>query len=230
MTQAPESLGGGAQVVEVGNLCEDFGMKKLTKQQELEQITDFIYEMGIHQKTPRSGLWFLGSGTQSVADHLFRVAMIAYALCYLTPKADKSKVLLMALVHDIGEGRVSDLNYVHQKYGRLAEAHAVADIARSVPFGQEIEELFTEEQARLTVEAKLVKDADQLEWIATLRAEQEKGNTKAGKWVAIGYKRLKTPAGKALGKLLISTHPDKWWFDESDKWFVDRKPSTKKWK
>ncbi len=136
----------------------------------------------------------------------------------------------MALIHDIGEGRVSDLNYVHQKYGRLAEANAVADIARSVPFGKDIEESYIEEQERKTVEAKLVKDADSLEWIATLRAEEEKGNVKAKKWITSAVKRLKTPAGKTLGKMLVSTHPDKWWFDESDKWFVDRKPSSKKWK
>src|SRR4029078_4557391 len=105
-----------------------------------------IYETNIHSKTPRSGLWFLGSGEQSVAEHLFHTAMIAYALCYLEPKADKNKVVLMALLHDIGEGRVSDHNYVHQRYGRLAEANAVADMARSIPFGGEILELFKEEQ------------------------------------------------------------------------------------
>lgn len=204
-------------------------MKKSGKK-ELDQITDFIYEMGNLQKTPRSGLWLLGSGTQSVADHLFRVAMIAHALCHLTPKANKEKVLLMALTHDLGEGRVSDLNYVHQRYGRLAEANAVADIARSVPFGQEIEKLYLEEQERKSVEAQLVKDADQLEWIATLRAEEEKGNAKARRWAAIAYKRLKTKAGKTVGKLLIKTHPDHWWFDAKDKWFVDRAPSEKKWK
>jgi putative hydrolases of HD superfamily len=205
-------------------------MKKKTKKEELEQIVDFVYEMGIHQRTPRSGLWFLGSGSQSVADHLFRVAMIAYALCYLTPEADKNKVLFMALIHDIGEGRVSDLNYVHQKYGRLAEANAVADIARSVPFGKDIEESYIEEQEKKTVESRLVKDADQLEWIATLRAEEVKGNVKARKWADIALKRIKTPAGKTIGKLLMKTHPDKWWFDESDKWFVDRTPKNKKWR
>ncbi|MDP2641839.1 MAG: HD domain-containing protein [bacterium] len=197
---------------------------------ELEQITDFVYEMGIHARTPRSGLWFLGSGEQSVAEHLFRVAMIAYALCYLTPKADKNKVLFMALVHDIGEGRVSDLNYVHQKYGRLAEQQAVEDIARGVPFGKEIEESYKEEQAKKTVEAKLVKDADKLEWIATLRAEEEKGNAKAKKWAASAFKALMTPAGKAIGEKLLKTHPDNWWFDENDKWFIHRDPSDRKWK
>jgi putative hydrolases of HD superfamily len=209
---------------------KESGAVKPSKGKELEQIANFVYEMGIHQKTPRSGLWFLGSGSQSVADHLFRVAMISYALCYLTPEADKHKVLLMALVHDIGEGRVSDLNYVHQKYGRLAEANAVSDIARSVPFGKDIEEAYLEEQAKLTIEAKLVKDADQLEWIATLRTEEEKGNMKAKKWAEIGVRRLKTTAGKRLGKLLMKTHPDKWWFDETDNWFVDRPESSKKWK
>lgn len=151
-------------------------------------------------------------------------------MCSFFPKINKEKVLLMSLVHDIGEGRTSDLNYVHQRYGRLAEAHAVKDIAKSVPFGQEIEDLYHEEQARITLEAKVVKDADQLEWMATLRAEEVKGNKKAGTWARIALKRLKTPVGKQLGKLLLSTSPDGWWFDAHDSWFVDRDPNDRTWK
>lgn len=194
------------------------------------RIADFVYETSIHSRTPRSGLWFLGSGSQSVAEHLFHTALIAYALSYLEPKADKSKVLLMALVHDIGEGRTSDHNYVHQRYGRLAEAEAVKDIAGSVPFGQEILDLFTEEQARETLEANLVKDADQLEWVTTLRAEEIKGNSKAREWIVIALKRLKTPAGKKLGKYLEKTHPDSWWFNSKDAWFVDRNKKDQNWR
>ena len=193
------------------------------------QIADFIYETGIHAKTPRSGLWFLGSGNQSVAEHLFHTAMIAYALAYLEPKADKNKVVLMALVHDIGEGRVSDHNYVHQRYGRLAEEKAVEDIAKEVPFGGEIKKLFKEERARTTLEAKIVKDADQLEWIATLRIEEAKGNTKAHGWIKVSFKRLKTSAGKKIGKILTNKPPDAWWFNVKDKWFVDRKQKDRKW-
>ena len=200
-----------------------------TKKNIYNQTADFVFETGIHSKTPRSGFWFLGSGSQSVAEHLFHTTMIAYALAYLEPKADKSKIILMSLFHDIGEGRTSDHNYVHQRYGRLAEAEAVADIAKSVPFGREIIELFKEEQAKKTLEARLVKDADQLEWIATLRGEEEKGNSKAKKWIIIAMKRLKTKAAKKLGKVLITTHPDSWWFDAHDAWFVDRKEKNKKW-
>ena len=193
------------------------------------EIANFVYETNIHSKTPRSGLWFLGSGDQSVAEHLFHTAMIAYALAYLEPKVNKNKVVMMALFHDIGEGRTSDHNYVHQRYGRLSEANAVDDIARSVPFGTEIRDLFREEQARRTLEARLVKDADNLEWITTLRVEAEKGNTKAHAWIKIAMKRLKTGSGKKLGKVLIETSPDSWWFDAKDSWFVDREPKFRKW-
>lgn len=204
-------------------------MAKNKKKDIFQQITNFVYETGIHSKTPRSGFWFLGSGNQSVAEHLFHVAMIAYALAHLEPRADKNKIVLMALFHDIGEGRTSDHNYVHQRYGRLAEAEAVKDISKSIPFGKEILDLFQEEQERKTLEARIVKDADNLEWVATLRGEEIKGNNKAKKWIDIAIKRLKTDNAKKLGKFLAKTNPDSWWFDAEDAWFVDRKEVDKKW-
>ncbi|MCU0660469.1 MAG: HD domain-containing protein [Candidatus Pacebacteria bacterium] len=194
------------------------------------KLASFVYETAIHSKTPRSGLWFLGSGAQSVAEHLFHTAMIAYALANLDPKADVRKTVLMALFHDIGEGRTSDHNYVHQRYGRLAEADAVRDIADSVPFGGEILSLFNEEQERQSIEAKIVKDADVLEWMSTLREEEVKGNSKAREWIVIANKRLKTPAAKKLGSLIMTMHPDAWWFNADDAWFVNRSTNHKKWK
>ncbi len=198
------------------------------KKTDLQSITDFIYEIGILRHTPRSGFWFLGTGKQSVAEHLFRTAMIAYALCKMTPGANKERAIFMALVHDVGEGRTSDLNYVHQRYGRLAETTAFEDIARAVPFGKEMQDAYLEEQKRESLEAKLVKDADQLEWIASLREEEMKGNAKAKEWVAIAAKRLKTPAAQTICKLLLKTKPDAWWFDKADKWFVDRQEAHRK--
>ena len=192
------------------------------KQNDLQKITDFIYEVGILRRTPRSGFWFMGSGEQSVAEHLFRTAMIAYALAYLTPKADKHKIIFMALVHDVAEGRTSDLSYVHQRYGRLAESNAFDDIAEAVPFGPEMRAAYREEQARETLEARLVKDADQLEWVASLREEEVKGNAKVRAAAVIAQKRLKTPAAKKIAALLMKTKPDAWWFNKNDKWFVDR--------
>lgn len=205
-------------------------MKKNKSNGNLASIANFIYETSIHSHTPRSGFWFLGSGDQSVAEHMFHTAMIAYALASLEPQADRDKMIRMALFHDIGEGRTADHNYVHQRYGRLAEKEAVRDISTSVPFGKDILDLFEEEERGDTLEAKLVRDADQLEWIATLRAEEVKGNLKAKAWIEAAIKRLKTPAGKRLGRLLDETHPDSWWYQAGDEWFIDRKEKDKQWK
>jgi hypothetical protein len=68
-----------------------------------------------------------------------------------------------------------------------------------------------------------------LEWMATLRVEEAKGNIKAAGWIKVAYKRLKTTAGKKLGKLLMTTHPDSWWSNSRDPWFVDRKQKDRKW-
>lgn len=202
----------------------------MKKSEKLKPIANFVYESGILAKTPRSGLWFLGTGRQSVAEHLYRTTMIGYALAHLVPKANKQRLIFMCLVHDFAEGRTSDLNYVHQKYGRLAESQAFDDIARILPFGKEMQDAHREEQARTTLEAKLAKDADQLEWLATLCEESAKGNAKAKTWAQIALKRLKTPAAKKLGKLLLLTHPDAWWFNERDQWFVSRDTRLKPWK
>lgn len=187
--------------------------RKAPTNREIKSIVNFIYESGMLSKTPRSGLWYLGTGHQSVAEHITRTALIAYSLSYLSPRADKGKIVLMCLMHDLGEGRTSDLSYVHQKYGRLAEKEAVDDLSKTLPFGKEIKKLYKEYKQRETLEAKLVKDADYLEWLATMREEEIKGNKKAKAWAAIAFKRLKTPAGIKIGKQMLSTHPDDWFFN-----------------
>lgn len=196
----------------------------------LQPLTDFIYEAGILSRTPRSGLWLLGTGSQSVAEHLFRTAIIGYVLSHLVLEANRDRIIFLCLLHDLGEGRTSDLNYVHQKYGRLAETKAIDDIAATLPFGGEIREAFHEFSDRTTLEARLARDADQIEWLATMREEAIKGNTKAQTWATITFERLKTDAGKRIGEHLLTTHPDHWWFDEADKWFVDRNPEDQTWK
>lgn len=202
----------------------------MSNNKEIQSIADFVYESGILSKTPRSGLWFLGTGAQSVAEHSLRTAFIGYALSSMTTGVDRNKVVTLCLLHDLGEGRTSDLNYVHQKYGRLAEARAIDDLSRTVPFGKDIKAAYEEAASKVTLEAKLTKDADQLEWIATLREEEVKGNTKAKSWLKSACKRIKTPAGKKLAKALLSIHPDHWWYDEKDKWFVDRKEKNREWR
>ena len=60
-------------------------------------IVNFLFEVGMLSKTPRSGFYFLGSGQQSVAEHTNRTVYIGYVLALMNGKADAAKVMKMCL-------------------------------------------------------------------------------------------------------------------------------------
>ena len=197
-------------------------------QKNLNQTIDFLFEVGMLQKTPRSGFQFLGSGSQSVAEHLHRASVIAYILA-LMAKIDPYRVVTMALFHDIAEARISDLNYVHQKYTERLEDKAHTDIANSFPFGSELKKLIDEYEDRQTLESKLVKDADTLEWMMSLKEQLDIGNERAKEWLPSAEARLKTKEGQLLAKVVLKTRSDRWWFgNPKDGWWVYRKGDLRK--
>ena len=63
-------------------------MRLTHRRDGLKSIVNFLFELGMLKKTPRSGFQFLGSGRESVADHAFRVAAIGYTVARLDKKAD----------------------------------------------------------------------------------------------------------------------------------------------
>ncbi len=198
-------------------------------EKELNQITDFLYEVGMLQHTPRSGFQFLGSGSQSVAEHLHRASAIAYTLALMAKVENPYKVATMAIFHDISESRISDLNYVHQKYNTRLEDKAHADIVDSFPFGEDLKSLIDEYESRETEDSKLVKDADNLEWIMSLKEQVDIGNERAKEWLPSAIARLKTKEGISLAEVIMTTRSDRWWFgDPTDGWWVYRNQDIKK--
>ena len=191
---------------------------------DLKGIANYLFEAGILNKTPRSGFWFLGSGEQSVAEHIHRMIHVGFALAKMEG-ADVSKVVQMVLFHDFAEGRTADLNYVHQKYVTSDEEAAVNDLVKTLPFGQDIKDLLHEYEKRESIESKLVKDADNIELLLSLKEQQDVGNERAATWIPSLMMRLKTESGKKLAEAIVSTQSDDWWFSEKDKadsWWVDR--------
>ncbi len=193
--------------------------KKISK----KAVANFLFEVGILAKTPRSGFYFLGSGEQSVAEHINRTVYIGFVLASLSEKADMAKVLKMCLFHDLAEARTSDLNYVHQKYAASDEESAVTDLTNTIPFGEDMLTTLKEFQKRESIEAILAKDADNLEWILSLREEEDTGNKRAATWIPSAVKRLKTDIAKELVQSVLHTKSDEWWFsDKDDDWWVNR--------
>jgi putative hydrolase of HD superfamily len=195
-------------------------------------IVNFLFEVGILAKTPRSGFYFLGSGSQSVAEHINRVVYFGYVLAMLDDSVDTAKVMKMCLLHDLAEARTSDLNYVHQKYTTSDEFTAIKDLAKTLPFGDDILETLAEFKAKKSKEALLAKDADQLEFLMSLKEQADIGNTRALTWIPPSVKRLKTKAAKELAEKIITTDSDDWWYADKDSdWWVKRsgKPMDKRY-
>ncbi len=193
------------------------------KKDKISGVVNFLFEAGILAKTPRTGFFFLGSGDQSVAEHVNRVAYAGYCLGHISGKADIGKVVEMCIFHDISESRTSDLNYVHQKYTERCEDRALADLAGSLPFGESLKKLMKEYEEQKTDEAKLAKDADNLEMLLSLKEQLDIGNERAKTWLPSVSKRMKTKEGKKLAAAILKTDSDRWWFnDKENKWWVSR--------
>jgi len=187
----------------------------------LKRIVEFMFEVGMLKRSPRTGYPFLGSGGESVADHSFRAAVIGYVLASMEPDADRDKVILMCLFHDFPEARTGDHNYVNKKYVIVDEERAVHDQVQGLPFGDEISQLISEFNTIGTLEARLSKDADQLDLILELKEQLDLGNSQAGEWLSFALKRLLTESGRRLAAEIMTTKRDAWWFDKKTDWWIN---------
>jgi putative hydrolase of HD superfamily len=183
-------------------------------------VTHFLFEVGMLKRTPRTGLQFLGSGDDSVAEHILRTTYIALALGRLEPNVDRDRLLLLALLHDLPEARTGDLNYQNKKYVQVDEEAAVRDLARTLPFGSELQELLDEFASHSTLEARLANDCDQLELLLVLKEEKDRGNPQADEWIPFALKRLQEPISQELARRILDTHSSDWWFQDRGDWWV----------
>jgi putative hydrolase of HD superfamily len=188
----------------------------------VKEIAKFLFEVGMLQRTPRSGLQFLGSGNESVAEHICRTVYIGYVLGAMVDGADTDRLVKMCLFHDLAEARTGDLNYVNKKYVIADEERALEDACRELPFGDEIQALFREFNAGRSLEARLARDADQLELLLLLRECQNLGNRYSADWIPITIKRLNTAAGIELAHAILGTEWNSWWFEADDQsWWIN---------
>jgi len=187
----------------------------------MDRIAKFIFEVGMLKKTPRTGYQFLGRGSENVAAHSFRATMIAYVLAKLDGQADVWRTVALTLVHDLAEARTADHNYVNRRYVRVDEDRATADQLDGLPFGPELAQFKAEFEASQTREARLARDADQLDLIFELKEHHDLSNRYALRWIDSAAQRLQTPEAKRLARQALETDWTSWWFKEGDRWWVE---------
>jgi putative hydrolase of HD superfamily len=186
----------------------------------MKNIANFLFEAGMLKRTPRSGFQFLGSGAESVAEHIFRTAYVGYALGKMEKGIDVDRLIKMCLFHDLPEARTGDLNYVNKKYVTANEKKAVKDLTETLPFGSELSEIIKEYEEGRTAEALLARDADQLEMILALKEYKDIGNRYAEEWLGFSLRRLRTEAAKKIADVILETDSSLWWFSDKGDWWV----------
>jgi Predicted hydrolases of HD superfamily len=192
----------------------------LTERSRMQRLTDFLFEAGMLKKTPRSGYQFLGTGSENVAEHSFRTAIIGYILAK-EAGADIARTTMLCLFHDLPEARTGDFNYVNRMYNRTDPKLALEHATFGTGLTDELIDMLSELEMEESQEAKLAHDADQIDLILNLKEELDLGNKYAAKWIEGSLGRLVTDEGKALAKTITETDHTDWWYSGPDpKWWV----------
>ena len=147
------------------------------KIEELKKILKVFLTLQWAKELPRQGFIAMGfkrNEADSVAAHSFSTALLSYFLAKQLQKegvkVDPEKVLKMGLVHDIGETIVGDVGtFVKGMAGGVfkgIEEEGVKALVEGLDCKDEIIGLVGEYDKRQSLEARLVKVADNLDALA----------------------------------------------------------------
>jgi len=197
-------------------------MADIEGRDRLTRIVDFLNECGMLRKTPRTGYQFLGSGSEDVAQHSFRTAVIGHVLA-LMAGADVARTTYMCLFHDLHEARTGDFNYVNRIYNKSTRTQALEHATMGTGLEEDVLGYWKELEETETLEAKLAQDADQIDFILNLKEEWDQGNRYAGDWLEMAVQRVRTEWGRELAETVARTDHKDWWFLGPDKDWWTRK-------
>jgi putative hydrolases of HD superfamily len=185
----------------------------MTNKSSFPADINFLFEMGNIRLIKRMGSRFLGVFQEDLADHHFRVFWIAMVIAGHEGNVDTGKIAKLALVHDIAESRTGDVDYLARQYVERNEKGAIQDMLAGSSLEKEFYALWEEYEARETLEAKIVKDADNLDVDFELAEQAAAGHELPGVWKDMQHTRLTklyTKAARQLFEQLQESSPHDW--------------------
>ena len=185
-----------------------------------QKIVKFLFEMGTMRKLPRMHrqTFLTDDMSDNIATHSYRVALIGWFLAKME-KADPYKVAMMCMMHDMGEVRTGDHNWIHKRYVKIFEDEIRKEQLGTLPFS-DLKDLADEYEERKSKEAIIAKDADMLDQIFLLREYVWQGNKEAQIWLEgkpskekteEKRNRFKTGSAKILCDIAMKEDPSSWW-------------------
>lgn len=137
---------------------------------------------------PRTGWLQRGvAAAESVAEHSFGVAALALIFAATDPTLDRSRLLAIAIIHDMAEALLGDLPLTARRLlgehtKRDAEYRALAELFAAMPERERLVELWQDYASGVTREARLVKALDRAETLAQALAYERAGNDDLGEF------------------------------------------------
>jgi putative hydrolase of HD superfamily len=136
---------------------------------DIEGVLAFLRAAERLKTVMRSG-WTSDGQQESVAEHTWRLCLMAMLLYGHTPGIDLARLLKMCLIHDLGEAIGGDVPAPAQKAGESKADQERSDLIQLIAplppaLGQEIIELWDAYEAAGSPEAKVAKGLDKLETI-----------------------------------------------------------------
>lgn len=112
--------------------------------------------------------WTSSGRQESVAEHSWRLSLMAYLVKDEFPDADINKVMLMCIFHDIGEAFTGDIPaFSKTDSDELDERQKLQQFLNSLPepYSKELSGLFEEIYAQETIESRIFRALDRMEAI-----------------------------------------------------------------
>ena len=158
---------------------------------EIAGILDFLRAAERLKIVTRTS-WTSEGGRESVAQHTWRLSLMALLFADSYPDVDRARLLELCIVHDLGEAIGGDIPAIHQHPGTSKAAQERADLLTLLaPLPEQLREKITarwdEYEAAATAEAKLAKALDKLETI--LQHNQGKNPSDFDYRFNLGYAR-----------------------------------------
>ncbi len=181
----------------------------------LTAAVNFFAEAGLLKHVKRSGWWVAGiKEPESVADHCFRAAVIAFYLAHLE-KLDPYKTVVMALFNDIHESRINDLHKMGHYYIDFKDAEKkvfkdqVVDLDGNIRLVLQKMRQDYDEQA--TKESIVARDADILECLLQAKEYFDRGHTGAKLFFKRAPEHLKTKSAQKMWTTIAKWDSHLWW-------------------
>jgi len=180
----------------------------------MDRDIEFLYEIGTLRFISRLWLRFLNTGTANLAEHHLRVMWTALIIAEHEGAKNTEKIIKMALVHDIAESRTGDADYISRQYVERNEDLGAKDMLKNTAIEKEFIAIREEYEKKESKEARIVKDADNLDIDLEIQEQKARGNLLYKVWrdyrAYLAKNKYYTATGRKMAEEIWKSQPHDW--------------------